>query len=170
MKKLIFFIGVLTASFSAFGQFHAGLNASGLFPLSTMKNMVDFGYGPIFKAGYQFQNKWDVSIGYEHLFLNSMLSDHIQKSCFADIKYGFKKQGNFPYGGLRTSLVSSSRNVMGSINLNEKNLGLSPFAGILFKSAIITNLDIDTRFSYTKIFNKQDHQYLKLEIGLRYNF
>lgn len=170
MKKLIFFVGVLSVSFSTPGQFYAGINAAGLFPISTMKNLVDFGYGPVIKAGYQFQNKLDISIGFEHLFLNSMLPNHSQKSGFADIKYGFKKQGNIPYGGLRTSLLSSSGNVMGNIALNEKNLGLSPFAGILFESAIISRLDLDTKFSYTKIFNKQNHQYLKLEIGLQYNF
>jgi hypothetical protein len=82
MKKLIFIVGVLTISFSTLGQFYAGINAAVLFPISTMKNLVDFGYGPVIKAGYKFQNKLDVSIGYEHLFLNSMLPNHSQKSGF----------------------------------------------------------------------------------------
>jgi len=170
MKKLIFFVGVLTISFSAFGQFHAGINAAGLFPLSTMNNLVDFGYGPVVETGYQFKNQMDVSIGYEHLFFNSMLPDHVQKSGFADIKYGLKRRGNIPYAGLRTSYIHSSHQIMGDTTLKEENLGLSPFAGILFESAIFDQLNFDTRFSYTKIFNKQKHQYLKVEIGLRYDF
>jgi hypothetical protein len=169
MKKIIVLFAFISSVFYVKAQFSTGLSGEFLYPLSKLKERVDFGYGSSLAAGYTFKNNITVSLEYEYIIFNSLIQNYKQQAEYLSVTYNFFDKGVIPYVGLKAGFFQSVQSVVNQ-ELIDNYFGLVPTVGIIFESGLITNLRIKTNFSYTKVFDENGFRFLKFGIGINYYF
>lgn len=170
MRNLILVVVFLCCTLKAAAQFHVAINGTLLYPTANMGNMVDYGYGTSFSAGYIINHTIDISAGYGKTWLNSMLPENVQSSAFIDLRYLILKKGTIPYIGSRGAYIHSSTTLTPTATLTDQYFGLAPMVGALFGLGQGSKLKADTNLLYMNAFNDQKHAWFELGIGLRYHF